>query len=267
MSDILSRQAGNHTTEGQSECGVFAYGDQKVEYQVVRFCPASTNQKRPKITIKVHPDSRVVVVAPQEATELQIRDAVYKRARWIWQHLEDFQSQMDDVHKRHYISGETYFYLGRRYQLKVQIEPEASIGIKMARGRLEVTLPRQLNNQREVVKGLLNKWYHTQARRVFRQRMNALIPKMSWISELPPFRVMPMQKQWGSCSKEGRLMLNPHLVKAPKDCVDYVLTHELCHIAEHNHSEQFWRLLGQQIPDWKVVKVELDSMAEMYLNE
>lgn len=62
-------------------------------------------------------------------------------------------------------------------------------------------------------------------------------------------------------------MLNPHLVKAPKDCVDYVLTHELCHIAEHNHSEQFWRLLGQQIPDWKVVKVELDSMAEMYLNE
>lgn len=265
MSDIHSRQVGKHAAESLLECGVFAYGDQKVEYQVVRFCPEKPSQN--KVTIKVHPDCRVVVAAPREATEMQIQDAVYKRARWIWQHLKDFQIQMDDVHERQYISGETYFYLGRRYQLKVQINPEASFDIKMVRGRLEVILPKPLDNQREVVKGLLDKWYYTQARRVFRQRMKVLSPQMSWVSELPPYRVMPMQKQWGSCSKEGRLMLNPHLVKAPRDCVDYVLIHELCHIAEHNHSERFWRLLAGVMPNWKEVKSRLDEMAEMYLNE
>ncbi|TMS92763.1 hypothetical protein CWB58_12635 [Pseudoalteromonas sp. S201] len=62
-------------------------------------------------------------------------------------------------------------------------------------------------------------------------------------------------------------MLNPHLVKAPKECIDYVILYELCHIAEHNYSERFWRLLTQVMPNLKDVKAKLNSMAEMYLNE
>ncbi len=77
---------------------------------------------------------------------------------------------------------------------------------------------------------------------------------------------MAMKKQWGSCSTRGSLMLNPHLVKAPKECIDYVILHELCHIAEHNHSDRFWRLLTQVMPHWKEVKAKLDEMAELYLN-
>lgn len=95
--------------------------------------------------------------------------------------------------------------------------------------------------------------------------LNSLEPLSS--DFLCNFRVMAMKKQWGSCSTKGNLMLNPHLVKAPKECIDYVILHELCHIAEHNHSERFWRLLTQVMPNWKEVKAKLDDMAEMYLNE
>ncbi|MEY0234716.1 YgjP-like metallopeptidase domain-containing protein, partial [Providencia manganoxydans] len=56
-------------------------------------------------------------------------------------------------------------------------------------------------------------------------------------------------------------------VKAPKECIDYVILHELCHIAEHNHSEKFWRLLTSVMPNWKEVKSRLDGMAELYLSE
>ena len=66
---------------------------------------------------------------------------------------------------------------------------------------------------------------------------------------------------------KGNLILNPHLVKAPKECIDYVILHELCHISEYNHSERFWRLLTQVMPNWKEVKARLDGMAEFYLNE
>ena len=61
----------------------------------------------------------------------------------------------------------------------------------------------------------------------------------------------------------GRLTLNPHLVKAPRDCIDYVILHELCHVAEHNHSERFYRLMGQVMPNWVKVKVRLDGMANV----
>jgi predicted metal-dependent hydrolase len=74
-----------------------------------------------------------------------------------------------------------------------------------------------------------------------------------------------MTKQWGSCSIQGTIILNPHLIKASKPCIDYVILHELCHIAEHNHSDRFWRLLTQVMPNWKEVKIKLDRMAELYL--
>lgn len=62
-------------------------------------------------------------------------------------------------------------------------------------------------------------------------------------------------------------MLNPHLIKASNECIDYVVLHELYHIAEPNHSEKFWRLLTQAMPNWKEVKAKLDDMKEIYLNE
>lgn len=71
----------------------------------------------------------------------------------------------------------------------------------------------------------------------------------------------------------GKLLTTRHivdktsLVKAPTKCIDYVLLHELCHLKEHNHSPEFYRLLSHQMPDWEAVKGKLDGMAELILNE
>lgn len=76
-----------------------------------------------------------------------------------------------------------------------------------------------------------------------------------------------IKRQLVSYFNQDNLLLNSHLIKASKECIDYVILYELCHIAEHNHSDKFWRLLTQVMPNWKVVKTQLDSMAELYLNE
>ncbi len=117
------------------------------------------------------------------------------------------------------------------------------------------------------VKSLLDKWYKQRADIIFTERLTAVLPKASWVTDTPPLKIMSMQKQWGSCSIKGNLNLNAHLVKAPKECIDYVILHELCHLKEHNHSERFWCLLTQVMPNWKAVKSKLDGMAELYLNE
>jgi predicted metal-dependent hydrolase len=62
------------------------------------------------------------------------------------------------------------------------------------------------------------------------------------------------------------IALNPHLVKAPRECVDYVICHELCHLRELNHSPRFYRLLDQMLPGWQLTKVKLDGMANIMLN-
>lgn len=237
------------------------YGQHVIDYKVVR----KANSR--KLRIKVHPDQQVVVVVPIEATDEFIETSIAKKAGWIWQHLQDFANQKNEVLPRRYVSGETQFYLGRRYVLKVTINPEQPEAVKLYRGKLTVNLTDEPADKAAKVKKLLDEWYQQKAKAVFHERLLSMLPKVDWVQSTPSFRLLSMKKQWGSCSTQGNLVLNPHLVKAPKECIDYVILHELCHIAEHNHSDKFWRLLTQVMPNWKVVKTQLDGMAELYLNE
>lgn len=238
----------------------FIYGDEAIRYSLIR----KDSAKSDKVTIKVQPNAEVVVTANLDATPEQIHQAVLKRARWIWQSQQDFKAHQVFKTTKHYRSGEMMFYLGRRYVLKL-IKSTTKPTVKLTRGQLQVFVPSIETVSTEQVQTLTNQWYRHQAQRVFAERLNALMPKTDWVNKLPPFKILSMQKQWGSCSIQGCIMLNPHLIKAPKECIDYVILHELCHIAEHNHSERFWRLLTQVMPNWKEVKIKLDGMAEQYL--
>lgn len=276
-----------------TEIGNFYYGEDKIHYEVVRkeatykekinksgndkLIIEKTKPSKPrKVVIKVHPDQRVVATAPSDATDKMIHDAMMKRARWIWQSLQEFAKQQDHVLPKRYVSGETQFYLGRRYVLKVitdaKTNDKINSTVKLSRGKLHVELSQndsELDAEKRaiLVKSLIDKWYKDKFTSVSRERLEALIHKASWVKNNPSLKLIVMKKQWGSCSNKGNLILNPHLVKAPKECIDYVILHELCHIAEHNHSEHFWRLLTQVMPHWKEVKARLDGMAELYLNE
>ena len=252
------------------EQGVFVYGEDIIHYDVIRRTQQQKEQqtaKARKVLIKVHPDQRVVATVPHDATDQAVQAAMAKRARWIWQNIQDFAKQQEYVLPKQYISGETQFYLGKRFVLKVTHDADQPSNVKLSRGRLNVSLRHQKEDKSKTIKALLDKWYLNKAKAVFQERLHVMLPKATWVQGIPSFRIMTMKKQWGSCSRQGQLMLNPHLVKASKECIDYVILHELCHIAEHNHSEKFWRLLNQVMPNWKEVKARLDDMAELYLNE
>ena len=249
----------------KEECS-FIYGDEAVTYAVVRK-PHPEDKKR-KITIKVHPNCEVVVTSPEDASRNDIHEAVMKRAKWIYEALKEFRSHLEYVQSKQYVSGEMQFYLGRRYMLKVIEDKSAPTpNITMYRGKLLVTLTHFNNDKSSLVRALVTKWYRSRAEKILHERLAELLPQTIWVKGIPSFRILSMAKQWGSCSAKGNLMFNPHLVKAPKECIDYVILHELCHIAEYNHSEKFWRLLTSVMPNWKEVKSRLDGMAELYLNE
>jgi len=237
----------------------FIYGDEWINFD---------REPRPyatsRVLIKVHPDCRVVVSAPEEADDLAVLTAVKKRGRWIYKQLRDFRRQLEYVTPRKYISGESHYYLGKQYLLKVIEEPAGVQRVKMLRGKLEVTLRQK---SPEKVRQLLIDWYKTRAKDVFAKRLEAMLEQALWVNAPPPLRILTMQTQWGSCSPNGRLTLNPNLVKAPRECIDYVILHELCHLAEHNHSERFYRLMGQVMPEWEVVKTRLDEMAGVIFSD
>lgn len=210
------------------------------------------------------PDGRVQVHAPPGSDPDTVVQAVRKRSRWIWQQVVAWQARRAHVLPREYVSGESHFYLGRRYRLKVSVAKVGEPSVKLLRGQLEVIAP---DKKAQTVRRLLDVWYKVRAREVFQRRLAICIEQARWLKEPPSIRLLAMKTQWGSCSPDGKLILNPALIKAPTICIDYVICHELCHIREHNHSEDFYNLLTGLVPDWMTRKQELDHMADVILNQ
>lgn len=238
-------------------CLSFYYADELIQVERAR-----RTREVSRILIKVDPDCRVRVSAPASANDEQVLAALKRRGRWIYQQLREFRAQLTHVLPRQYISGESHYYLGKQYVLKVVEAPDELQQVRLLRGKLEISVRQK---SAEKVRELLHTWYKARAREVFERRLEAVLEQTLWVAERPPLRILTMQTQWGSCSPAGRITLNPHLVKAARECIDYVILHELCHIAEHNHSERFYRLMQQVMPQWEKVKTRLDNMAARLL--
>lgn len=235
------------------------YGEETIAYQVRRQPARTVN----RISIHVDPNGDVLVDAPVMVSDTAIRVAVKKRARWIQGHVASFRQSGALALPREYVSGESFMYLGRRYRLKViAVDPQAA-GVRLWGGYIEI---RVTAKQPGVVRAALEHWLRARAKIVLGDRLEAVCSRLRWVHGTPNTRFQAMKVQWGSCSPQGRLTLNPFLVKAPKECIDYVLLHELCHIQEHNHSARFYRLLDRHLPEWRLRKLRLDNLADQILN-
>lgn len=231
------------------------YGSEQIVFNLRRQPSRSVT----RVAIHVEPDASVVVDAPDTALLTEVLAAVKKRARWISQHVSAAKARVAHVLPREYVSGESLQYLGRRYRLKVIVNIEAKAEARMRGAFITVTTP---EHTPATIRAALDSWYRQRARELFADRLAAVAAPLRWVKQLPLTRLQFMTLQWGSCSPTGRITLNPLLVKAPRECIDYVLLHELCHLLHHNHSTQFYRTLGRHMPNWRVVKEKLDNMAE-----
>lgn len=239
--------------------GVLRYGDETIPYEV------SIDPKRGRrIRINVHHDGVVEVEAPQDASREDIAKAVQKRARWVHENVASARKRFAHVLPREYVSGEQIIYLGRRYSLKVRRVPRAERSVKLKGSLLEVA---HQEISREAVRARVRAWYRVKARDYFAGRIAIVAKQLPWPQPVPNFRLMEMKTRWGTCAAGGTITLNPFLVRAPRECIDYVIAHELCHLREHNHSPEFFRLLSRAVPGWEDTKQRLDGMAEVLLND
>lgn len=213
--------------------------------------------ERATLAISVLPDGVLDLVAPFDARESDILAKVGKRLRWIVRQRTAFFDMNRGREPLRYESGATHRYLGRQYRLKVQRGQPSNV--RLVGGYFHVTTP---TGQLQEVKTALNAWLRCKA---VEQFTNRVAEWESWCAArrlpMPRVRLLRMPKRWGSAHRDGRIYLNPELVKAPSICVDYVIAHEVCHLKHPHHDRSFFRLLDQVCPNWRQIKARLEGSA------
>ena len=210
--------------------------------------------QRKTLSICVNPDSSVCLKAPIDATLEQIQQKVHKRASWILKQKRFFESFGTSTTKRQYISGESHLYLGRQYMLRVK---ESDVNaVHYQNNIIEIEC-----RHKKDAGILLQTWYRQRANIKFQEYAQPIIEQFSVYGVKPQsLSIKKMDKRWGYCTIDGHITLNPRLICAPRCCIEYVITHELCHLIYRSHNKEFYALLTKEMPKWEKWKNKLERI-------
>lgn len=201
------------------------------------------------------PSGRVRVAAPLAVSDAAVRLAIIGKLGWIKKQQARFGAQSRQS-ARAMVSGESHYFLGRRYRLTLVHHVGPAKVLVRGTSRLELHARRETTaDERERV---LQRWYC--------ERLRELVPPLlaKWEPILgvhaAEWRIKRMKTKWGACSVDaGRVWLNLELAKKPAQCLEYLIVHELMHLIERHHNDRFVSLMDRHLPHWRLHRQELNS--------
>lgn len=203
----------------------------------------------------VPPDGNIKVSAPIMCRDEEIRNFVLKKMPQISMIQNDFKNQPRQT-KREYVSGEAHYLWGKPYMLEVKYGNKKSEVIKNP-GRIVLKVPDGTDEKKR--ESILTEWYRTELKR----NLEIVSKKCEQNTGIKAdeYRVKNMKTKWGTCNIENRrIWINLQLVKKPLECLEYVVTHELVHLIERNHTNRFRELVDGFYPGWRQAKKKLSEL-------
>lgn len=225
----------------------FQYGSYRYEY-FVEF------GERKTFTLVVRPDLRIIARVPLGATLEQIEAFLQRKWKWLEKQLSELRKYKKPTGDKQYVSGESFYYLGRQYMLEAT--PAKDNIVKLEHGKLRVYTDRSLRNSTHNRK-LVENWYARRRDVVFKQEYVRAFKQFDY-AKMPQLRERVMARRWGSYTADKKVSLNPKLIQAPREAIYYVCVHELCHQISLKHDKTFYDELKKRLPEWRRIKESLE---------
>ena len=205
------------------------------------------------------PNGNVMVSAPLTMNNDTIERFVRTKVSWIKKQIGKFDNQPRQS-EREYVSGETLYVWGKQYYLQIKYGDKYMLVLSGDKAVLTVR-NESTAEQREL---FVREWY----RKLLKIEIAQVLPKWEKITGLKSesWQTKYMTSRWGTCNrKTKKIWLNLQLAKKTPECLDYVILHELVHIAEKNHGERFVSLMDKYMPMWKEIRTTLNGQVLDYM--
>ena len=214
------------------------------------------------LNLRVRKDGSVFVSANVMVPCREIDKFIRSKGTYVLKAIDHFREMAQyKPRPKEYVSGESFYILGRELRLKVTQADKNTVSSDGVYIFLEIKEVNDYEKKRRLVIHFLDQ----QCRTVFGDVMEYLYPLVKKYGiEKPILKIREMETRWGTCLvKKKTITLNKRLLEAPRNCIEYVMMHELCHLMHPNHSRQFYSFLS--MPDWRERKVYLDKRAAFWV--
>ncbi len=208
------------------------------------------NPRTLRLKITVNHEGEVVVTAPVFATRRVIEQFLHENAGWI-------KSEQAKRPRRPAYQGGPYQLFGHEYTLEFRYDPKLTSGWQILGKQLVYNNSRYLLEPKNDVvltsneTALLEKFSKNTLRTYISTRLPQLHTKMQLEMPIGRISLKNQSTRWGSCTYQGDLNFNWHLVHYEPAVIDYVLIHELAHFVHRDHSARFWALVAKYDGDYK----------------
>ncbi len=233
--------------------------DELVQISTIQVEVRKRNVK--SLRIGVFPPSGLVrVIAPLDYDQNLIESVVIKKMVWIRAQQEKFQLQ-ERLTPRKAVSGESYFYKGKKYKLFVlEGSRRGSLTIKNS-SRMELSISSDAKEASRL--NVINNFY----RRALKEELDILVPELSKKMglKIERYSIRKMKNRWGSCDIDKKqISVNIELIKKNPSCLTYIVVHELVHLLEAKHNQRFKELMDLYLPNWRYFRDILNSAPLSY---
>ena len=190
--------------------------------------------------------SEIYLIAPTVNYEInQVMRFLDSKKEWILKTLEYYESAQSNYVEANLKSG-TISFLGKRYNLQItkDIAPSVIVSDNLSKITFHVT-------DRRKYKDDLKQWYFEQTRRIVSERLDLIRIRNPSLPAYNKVSIKNQRSRWASCSENGNLNFNLILAALPIEIIDYVIIHELAHLIELNHSNDFWNIVKMTDPEFQ----------------
>lgn len=195
-------------------------------------------------------DGEVIVRVPTRTSQDTIKQIICKRARWI---LENVNEQRKKAPKQ-YIDGEIFSVLGKDVVLKIGYDSKPKF--KFKGNTFWVSLPEwQKENASQMAQEFIDQFYTQLAEKEVEKAMRKMTMKVGIAPK--SYKIKNLKSTWGNCSTSGNITLSKNLAMYSRRAIEYVCLHEICHLRHMNHSQQFWQMVSNYMPDYRLAEQEL----------
>jgi hypothetical protein len=202
------------------------------------------------------PEGRVRVAAPLNIDDEAVRLFVISKLPWIHQQQKKFVVQPRQS-EREYVSGETHYFQGQPYLLHVIYQdgkPQVII-----RNKTHIDLYVRKESPFSTRQRIMTEWYRQQLK-ILAEPMIEYWQKQIGVN-IDSWGIRIMRTKWGTCNIEDkRINLNLELAKKPKQCLEYIIVHELLHLIVRHHNDHFIGLIEKYLPNWQLLRDELNAL-------